>query len=84
MSPHLFGVVKQFGWFWIWSETECKIPAEYGLHYTQFNPSPQTHTVCIQYIVHLIWEGGRGQREDRGPTVPVHKYSSFVHGSNSS
>ncbi len=27
----LFGVVKQFGRFWIWSETECKIPAEYGL-----------------------------------------------------
>jgi len=25
----LFGVVKQFGRFWIWSETECKIPAEW-------------------------------------------------------
>ncbi len=25
----LFGVVKQFGRFWIWSETECKTPAEY-------------------------------------------------------
>ncbi len=28
----LFGVVKQFDRFWIWSETERKIPAEYGLH----------------------------------------------------
>jgi hypothetical protein len=38
------------------------------------------------YTVHLVWEGGRGggggQREDIGATV--HKYSSFVHGGNSS
>ncbi len=27
----LFGVVEQFSRFWIWSETECKTPAEYGL-----------------------------------------------------
>jgi hypothetical protein len=25
----LFGVVKQFCTFWIWSETECKTPAEW-------------------------------------------------------
>ncbi len=27
----LFGVVRQFCRFRIWSETECKTPAEYGL-----------------------------------------------------
>ncbi len=44
----LFGVVKQFGSFWIWSETECEIPAEYGLqHNSPLPPLPQTHTVCI-------------------------------------
>ncbi len=29
----LFGVVKQFCRFWIWSETERKTPAEYGPQY---------------------------------------------------
>jgi hypothetical protein len=37
-------------------------------------------------VVKIVWEGGmgsgRGQREGRGATV--HKYSSFVHGGNSS
>jgi hypothetical protein len=48
---------------------------------------PQTHTVCI--MLQCIYStfslgrgGGGGQREDRGATV--HKYSSFVHGGNSS
>ncbi len=45
----LFGVVKQFGSFWIWSETECKIPAEYGLLH---NSSPSdTHCLYILYIL---------------------------------
>jgi hypothetical protein len=30
----LFGAVKQFSRFRIWSETECKTPAEYGPHST--------------------------------------------------
>ncbi len=36
----LFGVVKQFCRFWIWSETECKTPAEYGYSTIQHPPSP--------------------------------------------
>jgi hypothetical protein len=43
---------------------------------------PHSHTLSV-YIVHLVWEGGGGvQREGKGATV--HKYSSFVHGGNSS
>ncbi len=75
----LFGVVKQFGRFWIWSETEYKIPAEYGLHcYSTIHPPPpQTHTVCI-YCTFCLGRGGGGgvHIEDRGATV--HKYSAFV------
>jgi hypothetical protein len=52
----------------------------------QFTPPPLRHTHCLYKLystVHLVWErGGGGQREDRGATV--HKYSSFVHGGNSS
>ncbi len=52
----------------------------------QHPPPPQSHTLSV-YIVHLVWEGGRGeaeggQREGRGATV--HNYCSFVHGGNSS
>jgi hypothetical protein len=43
----LFGLVKQFGWFWIRSETECKIPAEYG----------QQH--CL-YVLYIKFGKGRG------------------------
>jgi hypothetical protein len=78
----LFGVVKQFGRFWIWSETECKIPAEYGLHHdcSTIHLPLQTHTVCYIYCTFSLGRGEGGQREDRGATT--HKYSSFVHGSN--
>jgi hypothetical protein len=43
-------------------------------------PPPQPHSVCI----HCTFNVGRGgvMREGRGATV--HKYSSFVHGGNSS
>ncbi len=82
----LFGVVKQFYRFWTWSETECKTPAEYGLQHNSTHPPPppQPYTVCIYCTVSLgRGRGGEGgQREDRGATV--HKYSSFVHGGNSS
>jgi hypothetical protein len=80
----LFGVVKQFGRFWIWSETECKIPAEYGLQHNSPPPPPDTHCLFILYIYSSLGRGGGGRlkREDRGATV--HKYSSFVHGGNSS
>jgi hypothetical protein len=62
----LFGVVKQFCRFWIWSETECKTLAEYGLQHNSTPPHhpPQPHTVCI-YTVHLVWEGGRGEVREK-------------------
>ncbi len=53
----LFGVLKQFGRFWIWTETECKIPAEYGLQHNP--PPPPDHTLSV-YSVHLVWEGVEG------------------------
>ncbi len=42
-SPPKFlgGVVKQFCRIWIWSHTECKSPAVYGLQHTP--PPPSTH-----------------------------------------
>ncbi len=50
---------------------------------------PPTSRTLSVYTVHLVWEGGGaggrgegGQREGRG--ARVHKYSSFVHGGNSS
>ncbi len=47
------------------------------------HPSTSTHCLYV-YTGHLVWEGGEGgcQREGRGATE--HKYSSFVHGGNSS
>ncbi len=74
--------VKQYCRFWIWSETEYKTPAEYGLQHNSTPSQPHSHTLSV-YTVNLVWErGGGGQIEDRGATV--HKYSSFVHGGNSS
>jgi hypothetical protein len=45
-------------------------------------PPTQQHTVCIYCTFSLGRVGGGGQKEGRGETV--HKYSSFVHGGNSS
>jgi hypothetical protein len=46
-------------------------------------PPPQPHTVCVYCTFTLgRGDGGGGQRECRGAIV--HKYSSFVHGGNSS
>ncbi len=57
----LFGVLKQFYRFWIWSETECKTPAEYGpQHNSTPPPTPHSHTLSVYSTVHLIWEGGGG------------------------
>ncbi len=36
----LLGAVKKFCRFWIWSETECKTPAEYGLQHNSTPPPP--------------------------------------------
>jgi hypothetical protein len=45
----LFGVMNQFCRFSIWSETECKTPAEYGL---QHNSTPPTATHCL-YLLYI-------------------------------
>ncbi len=58
----LFGVVKQFCRFWIWSETECKTLAEYGLQHNSTPPPPQPHTVCIYCTFSL----GRGEVREKG------------------
>ncbi len=58
----MFGVVKQFCRFWIWSETECKTPAEYGLQHNSTHPPPHSNTLSV-YTVHLVWEGGGEVRE---------------------
>ncbi len=83
----LLGVVKQFCRFWIWSETECKTPSEYGPQYISTPPPPpQSHTVCTVYTVH--WERGEGEGDQREGSVEGQqytlKYSSFFHGGNSS
>jgi hypothetical protein len=53
----------------------------YTAQFTPHPPPPQTLTVCINSTFSL-GRGRGGQREDRWATV--HKYSSFVHGGNSS
>jgi hypothetical protein len=75
----LFGVVKQFCRFRIWSETECKTPAEYGPQYIS-TPHPPTVTHCL-YILYIGKWGGGGRRSERRYSrgATVHKYSSFIH-----
>jgi hypothetical protein len=74
----LFGAVKQFCRFRIWSETEFKTPAEYGPQYIS-TPPPPTVTFCL-YILYngKVGEGGGGQKEGtvEGQHSTVHKYSS--------
>jgi hypothetical protein len=45
----LFGVVKQFCRFWIWAETDCKTPVEYGPQHnsTPPTPPPHSHTLSV-------------------------------------
>ncbi len=71
----LFGVVKQFGRFLIWSETEYKIPAEYGLQHNSHPPPPhQAHTVCIYCTFSLGRRGGGEVREK----IEGQQYTSIV------
>ncbi len=57
----LLGAVKQFCRFWIWSETECKTPAEYGL---QHNSTPfHIHTLSI--CIYCTFSLGRGRGDVR-------------------
>jgi hypothetical protein len=49
---------------------------------TQLNTPHHPHSHTPVYTVYFLWEGGVDQREGRGATV--HKYSSFIHGINSS
>jgi hypothetical protein len=48
---------------------------------TQHPPPPQSYTLSV-YTVCLLWEGGGDVREK--VEGKAHKYSSFVHGGNSS
>jgi hypothetical protein len=79
----LFGVVKQFCRFWIWSETECKTPAEYGLHYNATPPPPHPSHKLSVYAVHFLWEGGEGRGCQREGTVEglqyINIFPSSVH-----
>ncbi len=91
----LFGVVKQFGRLRIWSETECKTPAEYGLQHNS-PPPPQTHTVCIVciYCTFSLGRGeggGRSERRQRGNSTRVQflrpwgqQFTSWVENTNMS
>jgi hypothetical protein len=46
------GVIEQFCRFRIWSETECKTTAEFGLQHDSTPSAPsQPHTVCIYCTV---------------------------------
>ncbi len=79
----LFGVVKQFIRFWIWSETECKTPAEYDLQHnsTPPPPPPHSHTLSV-FTVHLVWEGGGvtwgGERGEVREKVERHQHTNIV------
>ncbi len=58
----LFGVVKQFCRFWIWSENRvlnsCRI--WFGIQHsaTPPTPSPPSHTLCVRYL--LYFDSGKG------------------------
>ncbi len=70
----LFGMVKQFCRFWIWSETECKTPAEYGTQHNSTPPPPPPNPTFFFLFFYFFFGrggggGGGGQREDRGATV---------------
>ncbi len=59
----LFGVVMQFCRFWIWSERECKTPAEYGLQHNATTTPPPTATHCL-YILYICLGRGGEVREN--------------------
>ncbi len=69
----LFGVVKQFGWFWIWSETECKIPAEYGLQHN--SPPPPPSDTYFLYILYISFGKGGGEVREK---IEGQQYTSIV------
>jgi hypothetical protein len=79
----LFGMVKQFCRFWIWSETECETSAEYGLQHNSTPPTPTaTHCLYIperQYILYTVFSLGRGEggKEVR-ENVEGQQYTSIV------
>ncbi len=59
----LFGMVKLLCRFWMWSETECKTPAEYGPQYISTPPTPpppHSHTLSVYNILY-IGKVGRGE-----------------------
>jgi hypothetical protein len=72
----LFGVVKQFCRFPIWSDTECKTPAEYGPQYISTPPPPHSH--CLYSIYCTLGRGGGGRGGQREGTVEGQQYTSIV------
>jgi hypothetical protein len=56
-SKLLFGVVKQFCMFGIWSNTQCITP-EYALHITQSPPSPLLTVKDVRRL--YLFTQGRG------------------------
>jgi hypothetical protein len=55
------GVVEQFCRFWIWSDGECKILAEYGLQQDSTPPTPPRHTLFV-YTCTVLWHRDREKR----------------------
>jgi hypothetical protein len=57
----------------MWSETECKTPAEYGPQCISTPPQPPSHSHTVTYVCMYVctvhWEGGEGEGEQREGTV---------------
>jgi hypothetical protein len=77
--PSLLDIFVWSGLWLVGSESgqkqSVKLLLQYGLQHNSTpttTPPPHSHTLSV-YTVRLLWEGGEGQREDRGATV--HKYS---------
>ncbi len=59
----LFGVVKQFHKFWMWSDTECKTLAEYALQQNPIYPPCTLYTYVYMYSILTVFTQGRGRGE---------------------
>ncbi len=65
----LFGVVKQFNWFGIGSNTQCMIPV-YALHTTRSPPPAVTH--CLNTYPHCKKSWWRSSTPASGDAGPIH------------
>ncbi len=74
LRPHPFldfclGVVEQFCKFWIWSDTDCKTPKEYGLQHDSTPttpPPPPPHSMCFYILYFDNREGGGEETREKG------------------